>query len=296
MGATRTFFARALTTICRCATPTAAGSRGYQVAHGAERALVPRMAPLSFHAEVLAKCAGRLRAWGLWGKDDDEHELIAAIDEARAADTLLGLLFRSLLGPNRAMGPSMAPTIQTPCFVISAPIDADTVTVGDVVNIKYLTKDGRVRSIIKRVRALAGEPVEVRLVSDAASIQVPVPEGHCWIQGDNEDYSADSRHFGPVPLVNLRMRVTHYFQLFPPKFCRIERMALPASADHLSQNAAPYSGRSSEDSQPASSSPPLFTSPHSPTRVLRPARPKWSRVHGRVRSRSGPKRTRAAGR
>ena len=295
MGATRTFFARALTTICRCATPTAAGSRGYQVAHGAERALVPRMAPLSFHAEVLANMR-RLRAWGLWGKDDDEHELIAAvIDEARAADTLLGLLYRSLLGFKRAMGPSMAPTIQTPCFVISAPIDADTVTVGDVVNIK-ITKDGRVVSIIKRVRALAGEPVEVRLVSDAASIQVPVPEGHCWIQGDNEDYSADSRHFGPVPLVNLRMRVTHYFQLFPPKFCRIERMALPASADHLSQNAAPYSGRSSEDSQPASSSPPLFTSPHSPTRVLRPARPKWSRVHGRVRSRSGPKRTRAAGR
>ena len=175
MGATRTFFARALTTICRCATPTAAGSRGYQVAHGAERALVPRMAPLSFHAEVLAKCAGRLRAWGLWGKDDDEHELIAAFDEARAADTLLGLLFRSLQegicrpGFNRAMGPSMAPTIQTPCFVISAPIDADTVTVGDVVNIKYLTKDGRVRSIIKRVRALAGD----QLRSDSCPMLPP---------------------------------------------------------------------------------------------------------------------------
>jgi mitochondrial inner membrane protease subunit 1 len=27
-----------------------------------------------------------------------------------------------------------------------------------------------------------------------------VPEGHCWVAGDNLDWSRDSRMFGPLPL------------------------------------------------------------------------------------------------
>jgi signal peptidase I len=29
---------------------------------------------------------------------------------------------------------------------------------------------------------------------------VKVPRGHCWLAGDNQGFSRDSRHYGPVPL------------------------------------------------------------------------------------------------
>ena len=31
-------------------------------------------------------------------------------------------------------------------------------------------------------------------------MQDQVPEGHCWLVGDNLTASRDSRYFGPVPL------------------------------------------------------------------------------------------------
>jgi inner membrane protease subunit 1 len=34
-----------------------------------------------------------------------------------------------------------------------------------------------------------------------------VPEGHCWVIGDNVPYSRDSRHFGPLPMGLVRGKV-----------------------------------------------------------------------------------------
>ncbi|KAI1007969.1 hypothetical protein K3495_g250 [Podosphaera aphanis] len=34
-----------------------------------------------------------------------------------------------------------------------------------------------------------------------------VPEGHCWVIGDNLEYSRDSRHYGPVPLALIHGKV-----------------------------------------------------------------------------------------
>jgi mitochondrial inner membrane protease subunit 1 len=36
---------------------------------------------------------------------------------------------------------------------------------------------------------------------------IQVPEGHCWIAGDNLDWSRDSRLFGPLPLGLVRGKV-----------------------------------------------------------------------------------------
>lgn len=36
---------------------------------------------------------------------------------------------------------------------------------------------------------------------------VRVPEGHCWIAGDNLEWSRDSRLFGPLPLGLVRAKV-----------------------------------------------------------------------------------------
>jgi inner membrane protease subunit 1 len=36
---------------------------------------------------------------------------------------------------------------------------------------------------------------------------IQVPEGHCWVAGDNLDWSRDSRLFGPLPLGLVKSKV-----------------------------------------------------------------------------------------
>lgn len=36
---------------------------------------------------------------------------------------------------------------------------------------------------------------------------VRVPEGHCWVAGDNLEWSRDSRLFGPLPLGLVKAKV-----------------------------------------------------------------------------------------
>lgn len=47
---------------------------------------------------------------------------------------------------------------------------------------------------MKRIIALPGDWVGTRQTYDV----VKVPEGHCWVEGDNAECSMDSRSFGPV--------------------------------------------------------------------------------------------------
>ena len=41
-----------------------------------------------------------------------------------------------------------------------------------------------------------------------------MPEGHCWLLGDNLEESRDSRTYGPVPLALIRGKVTT--KIWPP--------------------------------------------------------------------------------
>ncbi|XP_020690685.1 mitochondrial inner membrane protease subunit 2-like, partial [Dendrobium catenatum] len=45
---------------------------------------------------------------------------------------------------------------------------------------------------VKRLIALPGEWIRV------ASDMLKIPDGHCWVEGDNSSSSLDSRYFGPV--------------------------------------------------------------------------------------------------
>jgi inner membrane protease subunit 1 len=45
---------------------------------------------------------------------------------------------------------------------------------------------------------------------DWASVKeqvIQVPEGHCWVVGDNMEWSRDSRLFGPLPLGLIKAKV-----------------------------------------------------------------------------------------
>jgi inner membrane protease subunit 1 len=41
-----------------------------------------------------------------------------------------------------------------------------------------------------------------RLIADFRSQQIP--DGHCWLAGDNAPWSRDSRDYGPLPLGLIR--------------------------------------------------------------------------------------------
>ncbi|CAN6894576.1 unnamed protein product [Brassica oleracea] len=62
---------------------------------------------------------------------------------------------------------------------------------------------------IKRIVGLPGE-----WISSSRDV-IRVPEGHCWVEGDNKASSLDSRTFGPIPLGLIRGRVTSV--VWPPQ-------------------------------------------------------------------------------
>ncbi|KAK6943117.1 Peptidase S26 [Dillenia turbinata] len=64
---------------------------------------------------------------------------------------------------------------------------------------------------IKRITGLAGEWFAPTYLYDA----VRIPEGHCWVEGENLANSTDSRSFGPIPLGLIQGRATHV--IWPPQ-------------------------------------------------------------------------------
>ncbi|KAF8721298.1 hypothetical protein HU200_023229 [Digitaria exilis] len=71
---------------------------------------------------------------------------------------------------------------------------------------------------VKRLIALPGEWVQL----PGSPKVTKIPEGHCWVEGDNAARSLDSRSFGPIPLGLVQGRVTHI--IWPPsKIGQVER-------------------------------------------------------------------------
>ena len=66
---------------------------------------------------------------------------------------------------------------------------------GDVVVVEHPGRPGY--EMVKRVKALPGERVGERALDD----------DEYWIEGDREDTSTDSRHFGPVRREHLKAKV-----------------------------------------------------------------------------------------
>ncbi|XP_050213982.1 uncharacterized protein LOC126665278 [Mercurialis annua] len=80
---------------------------------------------------------------------------------------------------------------------------------GDVV--VFRSPSDHKEKLIKRIIGLPGDWIGT---PDAYDV-VKIPEGHCWVEGDNLVSSMDSRSFGPVPLGLINGRVTHI--IWPPQ-------------------------------------------------------------------------------
>lgn len=83
--------------------------------------------------------------------------------------------------------------------------DGTNVVRGDIVAVQ--SPEATPSVLIKRVVGLPGDVIKLRHGEGMHY----VPEGHCWLQGDNKATSRDSDAFGPVPLALVLGKATKRF-------------------------------------------------------------------------------------
>lgn len=89
---------------------------------------------------------------------------------------------------------------------------------GDVVVMRSPTLN---RLVTKRVVAVPGDIVATRTVIAEDSKVVTVPQGHVWVEGDEQFHSTDSNSYGPTPVNLIQSKVAYI--VWPPS--RIGRPA-----------------------------------------------------------------------
>ena len=90
-------------------------------------------------------------------------------------------------------GASMVPTLLPGDWALA--VSGRRSQRGDVIVVEHPGRPGY--EMVKRITALPGETVGERTLDD----------DEYWVEGDREEASSDSRHFGPVRRVHLKARV-----------------------------------------------------------------------------------------
>ncbi|KAH9675442.1 mitochondrial inner membrane protease subunit 2 [Citrus sinensis] len=121
-------------------------------------------------------------------------------------------------------GSSMSPTFNLTTDSFMGSLSDDYVLVEKFCLQKYKFSHGDVivfcspsnhkEKHVKRIIGLPGDWIGTPMTNDV----MKVPNGHCWVEGDNPSSSLDSRSFGPIPLGLIKGWVTHI--LWPPQRVR----------------------------------------------------------------------------
>jgi signal peptidase I len=131
-----------------------------------------------------------------WGEEEPYHRPrrpLASLGAVATVATIGLALFRWRPTRVEIRGASMEPTLLPGDWALAI-TDRRTRT-GDVIVVEHPGRPGY--EMVKRVTALPGARVGERTLQD----------DEYWIEGDREDSSTDSRHFGPVRREHLKARV-----------------------------------------------------------------------------------------
>lgn len=117
-------------------------------------------------------------------------------------------------------GPSMLPTFAAHgdwVLISNFARHGAGVGVGDIVSFRHPMHRGE--RAMKRIVGMPGDFVMRDTPGKAgAGWMLQVPEGYCWVAGDNLEWSRDSRMFGPLPLALVRGRaVARVTPGWPPR-------------------------------------------------------------------------------
>ncbi|KAM0805010.1 peptidase S24/S26A/S26B/S26C [Usnea florida] len=105
-------------------------------------------------------------------------------------------------------GPSMLPTINAQgvrVYIDRTYRRGRGIQLGDVVDFHHPMVPGV--SAIKRVMGMPGDFVVKDGGEGSDKMMIQVPDGHCWLLGDNLLWSRDSRVYGPIPLALIQGKV-----------------------------------------------------------------------------------------
>jgi nickel-type superoxide dismutase maturation protease len=130
--------------------------------------------------------------------DEKEHyhrprRPLAALSAAATVAAIAVALVRWRPSRIEIQGASMVPTLLPGDWALA--VSGRRIRKGDVVVVEHPGRPGY--EMVKRLTALPGESVEDRTLGG----------DEYWVEGDREDASSDSRHFGPIRQGHLKARV-----------------------------------------------------------------------------------------
>lgn len=102
-------------------------------------------------------------------------------------------------------------------------------SVGDIVSYRHPIKPREYA--VKRILGMPGDFVMTETPGKGVGRMIQVPEGHCWVVGENLTWSRDSRMFGPLPLALVTGKVLA--KCSPPRlwFTKLDHELKPAVLD-----------------------------------------------------------------
>jgi len=105
-------------------------------------------------------------------------------------------------------GPSMLPTLEVfndGVLVSRWYRRGRGVKVGDIVTFDSVIDPDE--KVIKRVIGLEGDYVLRDTPGSDSDQMIQIPQGHCWVVGDNLPASRDSRTWGPMPMALIKGKI-----------------------------------------------------------------------------------------
>jgi type IV secretory pathway protease TraF len=131
-----------------------------------------------------------------WGEEEPYHRSrrpLAALSAAATVAAIAVALVRWQPSRIEIQGASMVPTLLPGDWALA--VSGRRSHRGDVMVVEHPGRPGY--EMVKRITALPGETVGERTLDG----------DEYWVEGDREEASSDSRHFGPVRREHLKARV-----------------------------------------------------------------------------------------